>query len=326
MRPPPVFVLVAALAACSPASAPTVSAPDALPPVVVPDAGPPLPVPDAGPPALPPPGRHRIRFAGATDTPLDAVLQIPEARVGPRPAVLVLHGSGGLFREADEDEPGRAPELERQFEIWSARLAEQGWVVLLPASFFSRGFRDWDEHPPALDKEDRLRFRTRDALESLRFLCDLPYVDCARLAMLGFSNGGSTVVLRADGRLAERSAFSRLDPALFEAAPRVAVAYYPGCGLHGLAPLSEPGGYLPAWPVEVHHAAEDDLLEDCRRREAQSAEAARAADLPKNPFALHVYPGAGHGFDSSPENPEERAAHDAALEATMGALRGALDR
>jgi hypothetical protein len=53
--------------------------------------------------------------------------------VGKRPAMMVLHGSGGLFKMPGENDEGVcSDQMEKQFVTWANRLAEMGYTVLLP--------------------------------------------------------------------------------------------------------------------------------------------------------------------------------------------------
>src|SRR3712207_462322 len=73
----------------------------------------------------------------ALGLPVPARLFVPQFADGarPRPGLLVLHGSGGLSGMPGPDDPLCSPDLEPQFERWGRRLAELGYVALMPASF-----------------------------------------------------------------------------------------------------------------------------------------------------------------------------------------------
>jgi dienelactone hydrolase len=291
--------------------------------------------------------------------PVPARLFVPRLADGaqPLPAVLVLHGSGGLFELPAGDESPCSPTLEPQFERWGRRLAELGHVVLMPASFDARGFCDWYDdkaRAPADFDDDRERLvgRLYDADAATRYLCTLPDVDCDRLGLLGFSNGASTALLslhwQLDRALAEFAADDGADLDLPVVAPpagrpefRVAVAYYPGCGLESVVHFStDPGDdptdmYFPTAPLYIEHGSADTLVDDCSldfgrgRRQAQSAVVA-AAERITDPFHVNVHAAAEHGFDnagvpgadegSGSQRPEDLRARDDALAATLDHL------
>src|SRR4051812_35788378 len=70
-----------------------------------------------------------VRFAGK-GLELSGTLVRP-AGPGPFPAIVALHGCSGLY--------GRAGELSARHEDWARRLTAEGYVVLFPDSFGSRG-------------------------------------------------------------------------------------------------------------------------------------------------------------------------------------------
>lgn len=82
-----------------------------------------------------PGGRYAVRYPNALGDSITGVLALPpgNARV---PAVMVLHGSGGLFRPDDGPafDPATA-EFERQFREWEALLTDEGYASFFPASF-----------------------------------------------------------------------------------------------------------------------------------------------------------------------------------------------
>ncbi len=289
------------------------------------------------------------------DVPARLFVPILEHGARPMPAVLVLHGSGGLFAMPDDTVVGRpcSPELEPQFARWGERLARLGYVALMPASHDARGFCDYYEDkariPDDFDEpRERLLGRLYDTDAASRHLCGLPEVDCDRIGLLGFSHGASTVMLALHWQL--RRALTELTTRLLDLdlpvgplAPggptfQVGVAYYPGCGLESLVHLStglddEPMDmYFPSADLYLEHGSQDDLIEDCSvefgagRRQQQSAVVARVDELP-DPYHIRVHTDARHGFDnagsdgtdegSGGKRPEDLAARDAALTSTL---------
>jgi dienelactone hydrolase len=251
-----------------------------------------------------------------------------------------------------------SPRLESQFERWAVRLVELGFVVLMPDSFGSRGFCDYnddprqaDAYPPIAGDEDgktrRLLARIYDADAATRLLAARADVDAGTIATLGFSNGASTVALYAHHRLSEAllafaasadgQALSVAIPGLPGPAPplRQAIAYYPGCGFDGVLRFSTDLAnveefFYPAPPLQVLHASEDPLLDHCSitqtgTRELQ-ADAYASDQLAPDHYAITIYEGADHGFDAAdceaptaPTDPDTLAC-GAALEITLGLL------
>lgn len=244
---------------------------------------------------------------------------VPPERTSPGPAVIVLHGSGGLIKEPDSDDEGQ--EMDSQFEEWAAILHQEGYAALFPASFYSRGYYEWHEAPDELDKEDRLAMRILDAFAALEFACGKREIDCDRVAVLGFSNGASTAALAAHRRLDELELMKDLPSSRSSFA--LSIPYYPGCGFQGIVSLDmdvPSEFYDPAIPVFVQHAEEDSLLDDCETRLEQAELLADLEGRGASFFELRVYDNADHGFDSSPSGSSEERARVEAREHTLDLL------
>lgn len=185
---------------------------------------------------------------------------------GRRPAVLLLHGCGGAF-----DRLGR---LDARMTAYTALLTAQGWHTLVLDSLGPRGVRELCTQAPGTRTVTQ-QHRRRDALAALGWLAARADVEASRLALVGWSNGGSTVLAATNARHPEVRAVA--------AAPRAAVAFYPGCD----AELRR--GYAPAVPLQLLVGDADDWTapQPC-------VELARRAGPP---VSIEVYAGAFHGFD-----------------------------
>ncbi len=187
---------------------------------------------------------------------------------GPFPAVVHLHGCGGL---------GPAFKADPANDRWVSQLVEWGYVVLVVDSFSTRGVREACTPASffAFSKSPVLT-RELDAFGALGFLSHLAYVDGSRVAMLGFSMGGWTTLGAAGARSFDL--FVNPDGLKFKAA----VAFYPVCSvIDGIMDI----------PTLVLIGAIDDWTpaKDCERMMDRRAGA---------PVDLVIYPGAYHGFDA----------------------------
>ncbi|MBZ5708516.1 dienelactone hydrolase family protein [Nannocystis pusilla] len=246
--------------------------------------------------------------------------------VGPRPAMMVLHGSGGLLKDGKSNNGPCSDQMESQFATWSTRLAELGYPVLLPSSYSARGFCDKhsqaDKMPKTFDANtEQILGRIYDLDAASRYLCDLPEVDCDRMGLLGFSQGGTMTMLGLHWQVEHALQYFRenkagtVDIEIPDIKPgrpefKVGIAYYPGCGFDGTVPLSTSNSaavenkYLATAPLFVLHASDDPLVEHCSTeygtgsRQIQAGQVATKMNV-ENLYDITVYPDAGHSFDSA---------------------------
>jgi dienelactone hydrolase len=242
------------------------------------------------------------------------------------PGVLILHGSGGSFMSGEEEEDPCLETLEYQFSDWAERFNERGYAVVIPASYYSRGFCEWndDNRPDYLDKHEALILRTFDAVAAVHYLCDHPQIDCSRLGVLGFSAGGVVTLLMLNEDLGDAHDERLHD--LEDIPPIVgAVAYYPGCGLEGeiINEIDEADVeryFYPRAPILVSHAEKDKLVDDCEEvRDPQVDVVAAQKGVTEDMFELDIYDGAKHGFDGTSQN-GKKADFDASVHARAKTL------
>ena len=191
----------------------------------------------------------------------------------PTPAMLLLHGCGGMF-----DRQGR-PAL-RYTEL-AQRLGALGVHALALDSLGARGERELCTQPIG-QRAITQQQRRRDVLGALQWLAVQAGVDAQRLGVLGWSHGGSAVLAALNKRHPEVAAAG--------VQPSLAVAFYPGCstelqrGFTAQAPLlmllGEADDWTPAAP--------------CKRL-AESAAQAQDGPVPQ----WGSYAGAYHGFDGT---------------------------
>ena len=143
------------------------------------------------------------------DSVLKAIVFKPEG-AGPFRAVVGLHGCSGLFN--------RTGAVASQYRDWAQHLTEAGFVVLYPDSYGSRGLGPQCTVRHRSVRTDRERVADADAAR--HWLQAQSYVAADKVALLGWSNGGISVLWTV-----RRRAPVKDDTADF----RSAVALYPGC-------------------------------------------------------------------------------------------------
>ena len=185
---------------------------------------------------------ERVRFGVA-----EGDLVLPQGR-GPFPAIVVLHSC--LGPRADRDALGKT-------------LSGWGYVALFVDDFTSRGLTE----TCSVDFPQE----AVDAGAAAGFLAARADVDSARIAALGFSQGGDAALAIAIGG-AGAGRF------------RAAAALYPPCANDGGRALKLPTLVIVGADDEVTPAA------DCRAL-------ANAQPAGQSRLTLLVYPGVGHGFD-----------------------------
>ena len=217
-----------------------------------------------------------VRFTNAEGVTIQARLLLPHG-AGPFPAVVALHGCGGSSNSRGE--------LMRRDRDWAARWVGQGQAVLLPDSFGSRGL---GSQCGVADRQVRPgRERVSDVEAARAFLQGRADIRPDRISLVGWSNGGSTVLYALSSR--RRPGDGRPDF-------HQAIAFYPGCR----TPLAR--GLAPRRPLTILIGEADNWtpVGPCRDFAAMARAAGTRVDLV-------TYPGAFHGFDDPASRPRERS-------------------
>jgi dienelactone hydrolase len=196
---------------------------------------------------------------------------LPAPGGGTGPAVLALHGCGGLYNRDGRTLDARYPE-------YAARLHAAGVHVLLTDSFTPRGARQICSVKHG-DRSITVETRRQDAIAAVRWLQTRSEVDPQRIVLLGWSHGAMTLLTAINAARAPH------------AAPLAgAIAFYPGCR----ATLQQP--FRLDTPLLLLLGEKDDWTPPgrCIALAERVSQAQPQADL-----TLRVYPDAYHGFDSA---------------------------
>jgi len=207
-------------------------------------------------------------FDGAGNAPVVLSGYFFAAAASPAPAIAMFHGCSGAY-----DRNGK---LARRMHEYAERFNGLGMHVLVVDSLTARYEKELCTQR-AGTRRVTLANRRLDALGAITYLADRADVDAKRIGLIGWSNGGSTVLAATNLR--------HRDVVAATVKPAFAIAFYPGCE-NDLR-----RGYAPSAPLLLLVAQLDDWTPA-----APCAALAKAADEPRPEIV--VYPGAWHGFDS----------------------------
>lgn len=212
-------------------------------------------------------GTFELASVPGEDVALKAAVYRPSGP-GPHPAVIALHGCGGLFNVSGQPSARHAD--------WGTRLAAQGFLVVMPDSFSSRGLGS--QCGVASRNVRASRERVADVLATKTWLQQQAQVKADAISLLGWSNGGTTVLsaIRQDRKPADNS------PDIARA-----IAFYPGCRLQAESP-----NFRARIPLLILMGAADDWTPP-----APCVSLARAAALRGEEVEIRLYPDAYHDFD-----------------------------
>jgi dienelactone hydrolase len=191
--------------------------------------------------------------AGTASTKLLGYLAKPGG-AGPFPAVVILHGCGGLLA---------------QNILMAERLKSWGYVGLAIDSLGSRG---WPSACGGLNTAQN--DQASDAYSGLNFLAAQDFVDPDRIGVLGYSMGGGAAMLAV-----ERGRIEQSFPRKF----RAVIAYYPGFCVQNSGIMTAPTliliGALDDWtPVQA-----------CQELVERAGDAGVTIDIVVYPHAYHAF-------------------------------------
>lgn len=209
-----------------------------------------------------PPSQPFTTNKDAAPVTLSGELSFPAQSEDRVPAVILAHGCGGVGAV---------------IRGWVSVLNRTGIATLVLDSFAGREIRE------TCTGRERINLGSRiiDAYRALELLAGHPRIDPARIALMGFSQGGGVVLLARHTRFHKLWMTAKRDFAAY-------LAFYPGCSrkLTDEEQVSER-------PFRMFHGAADDWtpIQPCREYNE------RMRRLGKD-VALFEYAEAHHGFDN----------------------------
>jgi dienelactone hydrolase len=191
-------------------------------------------------------------------------LRLPSAGTAKVPAVLLVHGSGGVRTNID---------------LWATQLVSMGIAAFVLDTFTGRGIVTTSEDQSQLHSLAMLY----DSYRALDLLAKHPRIDAARVVIMGFSKGAVAAVYSSLAR------FHRMHgtPSITFAAH---IGFYTPCNTKFLDET-----VTTSKPIRLFHGISDDLVQigPCRAFTERLLAAGRDAKLTEYPNAWHVFDSPG---------------------------------
>jgi dienelactone hydrolase len=264
---------------------------------------------DGAPPSGALPDRVTFASADGKTTLVGYVFKPEGAHAARTPAVVMMHGRAGVYSSAANDKYD-ASTLSRRHQSWGHIWAKQGYLAILVDGFGPRGYPhgfprfSYDSRPDALNE---ITVRPLDAYGALAYLRTRDDVVVDRIAIQGWSNGGSAAL----------ATMSRTVPGISAPTPatgfRAGLVFYPACGLKG----QFDDGILPYAPVRVFQGSADEEVSPRRCADLVAKSRARGGDI-----EFRLYPDATHDFDDPSPSHQN---NDANADATQDVIARATD-
>ena len=196
-----------------------------------------------------------------------AELRLPRRTADRIPAIVLLHGSGGLSGS---------------HERWAQEFIGMGIAVLLVDSFTGRGIVSTSANQEALGRLAMII----DAYRALDLLAPDTRIDSDRIALIGFSRGGQAALYASLRRFQKMHGRPGLEFAAY-------IPFYPSCNTQ-----FRDDENVTTRPVRIHHGLTDNYVPigPCK------AYVGRLHAAGKRNVSLTEYPDAHHAFDN-PGNP-----------------------
>jgi dienelactone hydrolase len=210
---------------------------------------------------------QQVSFSSLDGTPITVWLFQPQTK--PKGSVVALHGCGGLYATLGS----RQGQINARHQAMADMLVEQGYAVVFPDSFTVRGVAQLCRQKMG-DRSITQTQRRSDALAAMNWVAAQPWATPSKIALLGWSHGGSAVLAATDRQ--HKEVVAQVVKA------SVAIAFYPGCS------AARKSGYQPNTRLLMLLGALDDWNAPGPCIELGQAVGAE----------VHVYPDSYHDFDN----------------------------
>ena len=204
--------------------------------------------------------------AGKKTTVISGLLNLPNNVEKPVPAVVILHGAGGVHKNEKN---------------WASRLRRIGLATFIVNS---------NKRPECRKKNfacyasNQGMVNMVDAYRALALLSSHPLIDPSRIAVMGFSVGGKATLYSSVKRFQQMWGASGLEFAAY-------VSFYPACNIR-----FDQDEDVSDKPIRIFYGARDEWSSASVCKEYIGLLSAAGSDV-----EITVYDNAHHGFDSSLE-------------------------
>ncbi len=202
--------------------------------------------------------------AGKKSTVISGTLDLPNNVETPVPAVVILHGAGGIHSNEKK---------------WASRLRKIGIATFLLNSNKRpecRNFTCYDSNQGMVNMVDAYR--------ALTLLASHPLIDQKRIAVLGFSVGGKASLYSSVNRFQQLWNTSGIEFAAY-------LSFYPACNIRFEKDMD-----ISDNPIRIFHGALDEWASPLACQEYVDLLIASGKDI-----GIIIYENAHHAFDASRE-------------------------
>jgi dienelactone hydrolase len=206
-------------------------------------------------------------------------LRLPRPGTYRLPAVVFLHGSGGV-----------GPSLDG----WSQEFLGLGIATFVMDSFTGRGLVNTNNVKTGGQAQLGRLAMIVDAYRALELLARHPRIDPDRIAVIGFSRGGHPALYASVRRFQKMHGPAGLEFAAY-------IPFYAACGT-----TYREDGQVTDRPIRIHHGTADDYVPvaPCRPYVARLRAAGKNVELIEYPNAYHLFDNPGFKTPAKAANSE----------------------
>ena len=211
---------------------------------------------------------QQVTFVNSKGILLTGWIFKPEGN-GPYPAVVMMPGCMGAYSLGNSDK-----EISSMYLEWGDRLVSAGYVALLVDS--------QDQCAKSTTGSSEINIRHHDAYAGLNYLATQSFVAADKVGLIGWSHGGSSVMVAMDE-----------SQSIADAHFKAAVAFYPGCTLGNTFGGSKSSTWKPYAPFVILQGSSDTITDPA----TCTALVTGSQQLCVTNVTINIFEDAQHRFD-----------------------------